>query len=242
MPQTDAEDGHFAYQLLYLGYGKCVLSRVTGAVGKHDAVRVITEHSFGRCFAWNNCHLASPAAQRPYYISLCTIVYEHHIMLFLSKGRVDSLFFAGHRIHHIGHGKLIDCSKIFWNPVADHGIHHSLFPYQAGKLTGIYTADSRYSLLLEIFIKLVLTPEVGRGVAEFPDHISFQGALSLEVFLNHSVVSYQRKGLDHYLSRIAGICEGFKISFHIGGEYQLSQALSRGSYLFSLENLSVSKN
>ena len=124
-------------------------------------------------------------------------------------------------IHPIGLQKI----QIFRNCVANAGVHHALFPQNAGDPPGIHAADAGNVPFFQQIPQISLAAEIGGRIAQVAHHIAPGGAFSLKILGNHTIIANEREGLQDDLSGVAGIRQGLQITAHAGGKHRFPQGL-----------------
>ena len=248
MAQADAENGDAAAaaaeaeNLPDLRDGEGVIFRVAGAVGEHDAVRVHGEDGFRGGGGGKGGDGAAAALQAPEDIPLGAVIQEGNAVFLPAEGGVEFNLGIRDGCDGVRDAKIPDGGEVIRNPVADHGVHDAFLPGDADDLPGIHALEARDAGFHKIIFQGAGGAEVGGRGAQVPHNIAEEGALSLKILLNDTVVADEGKGLGDDLAVVAGICQGFQVSFHPGGEDEFADAVQMRADALAFEDGSVGKD
>ena len=81
-------------------------------------------------------------------VGLCAVIQQRHLVAFRTLGGEDLAFLMADASHSPGDGKIPDRSEVAGLFIGEHGVHHALFPQQAGDLPGVHAADARDAVFL----------------------------------------------------------------------------------------------
>ena len=239
--QADAEGGDVQRKdLLQVLDDLHRLGGVAGAVGQHDAVRVLGGHFLCRGKGRHDRDLAAALDQAPHDVALAAVVHQHDVGL---PFRVEHLgLFAGDILDGVGHSIGADLCQQFFRLCLvgrvsgvkggqDRTVHNAALADDAGQVAGIDALDADGVVLFQKAVQRFLAAPVGGGGAGFADDIALGPDLvRLHIVVVHTVVADEGVSLGDDLAVVTGVGQGFLKADHAGGEHHLAHGHALGTH------------
>ena len=248
--QADAESWDAGIQhIADIGDDLHVFCRVTGAVGKHQAIR---RKGFELCQGGRSRqhrYTAAALTQAAHNVLFAAKVQQGNVQRFFALRHTGSggkalRLGAGHGIHRAGHGISLDDghqgSQLFrlgfGVKLGGNGtVHNAAFAQDAGQAAGINALNADNAVFFQESIQRFLAAEVGRGRACFAHDVTLCPDLAaLFVFAVHAVVADQRVGLGNDLAIVAGVGQRFFKPDHTGGKHNFAHGSALAAQAFAL--------
>ena len=229
MTQAHSHHGHLAQELFQLRDHGLILGRIAGSVREDHTVRLAGEDILGGSAGRDHRHRAANGLQGADEGAADAIVHQRHMELLLALGVMERDGLAGGILHGLRNGIALNHREVSRNLIADHGVHHAVFPDDAGELTGIHAPDAGDVLRLEIGIQIILGAEIGGRRAPLAHDVALHQALALEVLLDDAVVADQGIGVHDDLACKGRISQGLDVAAHAGGEHQFTDRIGLGT-------------